>query len=81
MNKHTCSICKRIFTREWNLKRHLRDVHRIAKYSKKDQVNQEIEANGYYPPLNSSFYKENDKDFYNNYTQNPHDYYNFSNDY
>lgn len=81
MNKHTCSICKRIFTREWNLKRHLRDVHRIAKYSKKDQVNQEIEENGYYPPLNTSFYKENDKDFYNNYTQNPHDYYNFSNDY
>jgi hypothetical protein len=46
-------------------------VHRIAKYSKKDQVNQEIEENGYYPPFNTSFYKENDKDFYNNYTQNP----------
>jgi hypothetical protein len=55
-------------------------VHRIAKYAKKDQVNQEIEENGYYPPFNTSFYKENDKDFYNNYTQNPHDYNNFSND-
>jgi hypothetical protein len=54
-------------------------VHRIAKDAKKDQVNQEIEENGYYPPFNTSFYKENDKDFYN-YTQNPHDYNNFSND-
>ena len=82
MNKYTCSICKRLFTRDWNLKRHIQDVHRIANYAKNDKVNQEIEENGYYQPFNrNSFYKENDMNFYNNYTQNPHYYNNFSNDF
>lgn len=55
-------------------------MNRIANYAKKDQLNHEIEENGHYPPFNTSFYKENDKDFYNKYTQNPHNYNNFSND-
>jgi hypothetical protein len=60
----------------------MQDVHRLADYTKKDNVNQAIGENDYYLPFNSnSFYKENNKDFYNNYTQDLPYYNNFSNDY
>jgi hypothetical protein len=29
MDKKLCKICNRIFTREWNLQRHLKDIHKI----------------------------------------------------
>ncbi|MGE5633665.1 MAG: C2H2-type zinc finger protein [Deltaproteobacteria bacterium] len=37
-----CSICKKIFTRKWNLKRHSQDVHKIYDNTKKDNINPEI---------------------------------------
>lgn len=76
MKKISCSLCNRIFTRDWNLKRHIQDVHRLYDSDKKENVNQEIEEN-YYSPNNNSFYKENDINYYNNH--NPYYYNNFPN--
>lgn len=78
MKKYTFNICKRIFTRDWNLRRHMQDVHRlVADYTKKTHINQE---NGYYPPpINNIFYKENKMDYSSNYKQNPYYHNNFYN--
>jgi hypothetical protein len=85
MRQYTCSICKGIFTRDWNLKRHIQDVHGLADYTKKSNINQGIKENDYYSPSNSnSSYKEKDMDYRNNYKKNPcyYDifYTNFPND-
>ena len=37
-----CIVCKQIFTRKWNLERHLQDVHEIYDNTKKDNINPEI---------------------------------------
>lgn len=72
MKKYTCSICKKIFTRDWNLKRHIKDVHRLLDYTKKANINQRIKENYYYSSFHSnSFYKEKDMDYCNSYKQNP----------
>jgi hypothetical protein len=76
MNKNKCNICNKIFTRDWNLKRHIQDVYRLNDYDKKDNIKQEFEENYYLPNSNSS-YKENHINYYNN--QNPFYYNNFPN--
>ncbi len=38
--KYQCKICKKIFSRRWNLQRHLKDVHSIPKTFPNDFFNQ-----------------------------------------
>ncbi|HEX2406034.1 MAG TPA: hypothetical protein VHJ38_02400 [Nitrososphaeraceae archaeon] len=60
-----CKLCKRIFTREWNLKRHMHDVHRIANHGNRDNnVKQKIEENFPHASFNSNSSYEQ-KEFYN----------------
>lgn len=54
MENHKCSICDRIFTRDWNLKRHIQDLHRLYNYDKKENINQEFEENYYSQKSNNS---------------------------
>jgi hypothetical protein len=66
--KITCNLCKRIFTREWNLKRHWHDVHKVANYGKRDNnVKQEIEENFHHASFNSNSSYEQNEDY--NYPQ------------
>ena len=34
MEKKICTVCKKRFTRQWNLARHLKDIHNISDYVK-----------------------------------------------
>lgn len=62
------------------LKRHIKDVHRLLDYTKKANINQRIKENYYYSSFHSnSFYKEKDMDYCNSYKQNPYYYNNFYN--
>ncbi|MGH9981820.1 MAG: C2H2-type zinc finger protein [Nitrososphaeraceae archaeon] len=36
MEKKFCNVCKKRFTRQWNLERHLKDIHNISGYHKND---------------------------------------------
>jgi hypothetical protein len=33
VKKKICKICNKIFTREWNLQRHLKDIHKIDNFT------------------------------------------------
>ena len=34
MGKEECKVCKKRFTRQWNLQRHLKSIHNISEYGK-----------------------------------------------
>lgn len=36
MEKKICTVCKKRFTRQWNLARHLKDIHNISDYGEND---------------------------------------------
>jgi hypothetical protein len=38
MKKEICNICKKSFTRQWNLHRHLKSIHNISEYGKNNIV-------------------------------------------
>ena len=64
----TCNRCKAPFTRKWNLKRHMHDVHKVANYGKtNNNVKQEIEENFYHQSFNSNSSYEQKEDY--NYPQ------------
>jgi hypothetical protein len=42
MEKKKCHLCKKIYTRRWNLERHLQDVHKIYDNTKKDNKIQKL---------------------------------------
>ena len=44
MEKKQCKVCKKRFTRQWNLERHLKGIHNISEYGENNMVKQKYEA-------------------------------------
>ena len=42
MNKKRCDRCNRLFSSQWNLERHLQDVHEINNDIKKENREREL---------------------------------------
>jgi hypothetical protein len=70
MVKPYCKKCKKIFTRDWNFKRHLSDVHNVEDRSRSDIVNQSRENLTHEPYNSNSFGEQNVDDIYNKFQQN-----------
>jgi hypothetical protein len=84
MENKNCTICKKRFTRQWNLERHMQDIHHISEYGKNNMVKQKYEGSPYSYP--SIFTNEQLRNFENNmtemdYNQNPPENHTFSNHY
>jgi hypothetical protein len=84
MENKNCTICKKRFTRQWNLERHMQDIHHISEYGENDMVKQKYEGSPYSNP--SIFKNEQLRNFENNmtemdYNQNPPENHTFSNHY
>lgn len=80
-----CRICERSFTRQWNLDRHMQDIHHIPKDGENYRIKQKYEGPQYTYP--SSFRNEQFRIYENNttetgYYEKPHEYpyntYNYS---
>ena len=50
MKNKRCNKCKKMFTREWNLQRHLKSIHHISDYSKNNLVKQNYGRHTYSDP-------------------------------
>jgi hypothetical protein len=93
MEKKVCNLCKKRFTRQWNLERHkqdihhiseyghMQDIHHISEYGKNNLVKQKYEV----PPNtdSSTIRKEQFRNCKNNttemdYYENPSEYHNFT---
>jgi hypothetical protein len=84
MEQKKCNLCKKIFTRRWNLERHLQDVHKIYDNTKKDNINTEfIDYNDLPNNINrnSDFRNKNNDNNMSEMINNENSYYynNFSN--
>ena len=64
MEKKICTVCKKRFTRQWNLARHLKDIHNISDYGENDITKRKNDRSMY-----SSIYPIKNKRFRNSYTQ------------
>lgn len=72
-----CTVCNQSFSRQWNLKRHIQDVHKLHNYDKKDNIMQKDNDFNNLPfniYENNNFKDTNNKNDINN-NQNQH-YYN-----
>lgn len=84
MIKKECKICKKRFTRQWNLERHIRDIHHISEYGENDRVKQKYEDLSYsYPSTftNEWYGKSENNTTEMDYYENPPEYPNFTNHY
>jgi hypothetical protein len=84
--KKICDRCNILFSRQWNLKRHLQDVHEITNDIKKENRRGEIDGYAYaYGQLNMNKVNNLKKTENNNndidYNGNSYCYTNFSNIY
>ena len=84
MEKKICNLCKKRFSRKWNLERHIQDIHHISEYGENDMVKQKYETSPYSNP--STFRNEQFRNSENNTTQKdyyeiPPEYHNFTNHY
>ena len=68
MFKHECNICQESYSRKWNLKRHIHDVHGIE-IDNTHNSNSEIEKYPNHSYSNSKILPKNDIE-YNIYNQN-----------
>lgn len=48
MHKKKCNKCNKLFSRQWNLDRHLQDVHEIYDDTKKEKRSREIDDYNYW---------------------------------
>jgi hypothetical protein len=81
MEKKVCNLCKKRFTRQWNLERHKQNIHHISEYGENNLVKQKYEV----PPNSdsSTIRKEQFRNCKNNttemdYYENPSEYHNFT---
>ena len=42
MENKICTVCKKRFTRQWNLDRHLKTIHNISNYGENDILNEKM---------------------------------------
>ncbi len=85
MEKKNCTICKKRFTRQWNLDRHLKDIHNISDYGENDIAKQKYDRFylfNLYTQLRTSILgiPEHNMNEMNHYP-NPPQYHNFTRDY
>ena len=50
MEKKVCNLCKKRFTRQWNLGRHMQDIHHISESCENHMVKQKYEDPPYSNP-------------------------------
>ena len=84
MEKKVCNLCKKRFTRQWNLGRHMQDIHHISESCENHMVKQKYEDPPYSNP--SRLRNEQLRNSKTNTTQmdsykNPHEYHTFTNHY
>jgi hypothetical protein len=84
MERKICQVCNKRFTRQWNLERHVKDIHHISEYGENDMVKQKYEGPSYsysptikYEQFRNSENNTNDMMYY----ENPLEYHNFTNHY
>ena len=84
MEKKVCNLCKKRFTRQWNLGRHMQDIHQISELCENHMVKQKYERPPYSNPsilrneqLRNSKTNTTKMDSY----QNPSGYHTFTNHY
>ena len=75
-----CNISRRIFTRKWNLQRHLNEVHNIRNETSKNRLNYEIDDYDYsLSSLNTSYNNNFQKEWYHiNGCENRSKYINYN---
>ena len=84
MERKICQVCNNRFTRQSNLKRHMRDVHRISDHGENDMVKQKYEGPSYSNPStrrNEQFRNSENTTTEMDYYENPPEYHNFTNHY
>lgn len=84
MNKKKCNICNRLFSRQWNLERHLQDVHEINDDIIKEKRSGKIHDYDYWQinmNNNNNLWKKENNNISMDYNGNSHSYNNFSNIY
>ena len=76
----TCYVCKQKFTRQYNMERHLQNIHKISEHQENNMVRRKYEAYIYPFTIKNedSRNPENSMGDMNHY-QNPPGYYNFTN--
>ena len=80
MQEITCTACKKKFTRQWNLERHVQNIHKISEYRGKNMVRQKYEAYAYPSAIKNEDFRNPEKSMGDmNYYRNPPKYYNFTN--
>jgi uncharacterized Zn-finger protein len=84
MEKKVCNLCSKRFTRQWNLERHIQDIHHISEYKANAMVKQKYEDSLY--PYHSTIRYERYNNSENNtselyYYANPAEYPNSTNHY
>jgi hypothetical protein len=84
MHEKICKLCSKIFTRRWNLERHLQDVHKIYDNTKEDYLKSEIIDYNDLPnniDRNRNFRNKSNDNNINEVINNENSYYynNFSN--
>lgn len=84
MEKKACNLCNKRFTRQWNLERHIQDIHHISEYGQNDMVKQKYDGPPY--PYPSTIRNERYSNSENNttemyYYENPPEYPNLTNHY
>lgn len=84
MNKKKCNICNRLFSRQWNLERHLQDVHEINDDIIKEKRSGKIHDYDYWQinmNNNNNLWKKENNNISMDYNGNSYSYNNFSNIY
>ena len=84
MERKICQVCHKTFTRQWNLERHVNDIHHISEYGENNMVKQKYEDPSYSYSLtikNEQFRNSENNTTDMMYYENPPEYHNFTNQY
>ena len=82
MENKTCKVCNKMFPRQWNLKRHLKDIHEIYEYRDVDLVKQKSESYSYPSSIKKEDFRNPENNMSKmNYYQIPPEFHNFTNEF